>query len=375
MEGNLGRVVSQFLESDDQTQLNYVRYGLDLLEDGVNGSLGELGSQGAEDRIFIGSVQSVITALQSILNDPSQTPTALAGLATDPANILTLITLMVSTAFAAQISSITLFGDSPTNRGLVGMILDFLAGGQNGMEDGDVEDAVQDGDMEEGDMEDEDMENGDMEEEEDTASESETEGSIDEMGESEDVMENSDMEDMEEAEDGDMEQVEGSNVGLLESLISFITGILGGNNDTDDMEGDGDEMAEDEDNMASNGDMEESEGSEEEDSGTDDEREEDTMENDAISDGGSSIGGVSVSFHPIDLAALFVQVQSAIGMNCTCADGAMTEEMITKATLRLVEEEERKKTQKFKKLNKTEKIKKKLNFKNKHKKHNKKKSS
>ena len=58
VDGGLGKMVSQFLQSDDQTQLNYVRYGLNLLEDGVNGSLGELqGSQGAEDRIFLGSVQ------------------------------------------------------------------------------------------------------------------------------------------------------------------------------------------------------------------------------------------------------------------------------------------------------------------------------
>ena len=68
-----------------------------------------------------------------------------------------------------------------------------------------------------------------------------------------------------------------------------------------------------------------------------------------VGDGGSSFGGLSVSLHPIDLAALFVQVQDAIGMNCTCADGAMTEEMITDATLRLIEDETRKKKRKFKK--------------------------
>ena len=61
VDGNLGNMVQHFLQSDDQTQLNYVRYGLDLLEDGVNGSLGELGDQvdrdQAQDRIFLGSVQ------------------------------------------------------------------------------------------------------------------------------------------------------------------------------------------------------------------------------------------------------------------------------------------------------------------------------
>ena len=61
VDGNLGNMVQHFLQSDDQTQLDYVRYGLDLLEDGVNGSLGELVDQVdrdlAQDRIFLGSVQ------------------------------------------------------------------------------------------------------------------------------------------------------------------------------------------------------------------------------------------------------------------------------------------------------------------------------
>ena len=49
-------------------------------------------------------------------------------------------------------------------------------------------------------------------------------------------------------------------------------------------------------------------------------------------------------------------------MNCTCAEGAMTEEMITDATIRLIEEEQMKKARKFKKvLNKTEKKKNKKN--------------
>merc|ERR1711892_955126 len=236
VDGGLGKMVSQFLQSDDQTQLNYVRYGLDLLEDGVNGSLGELqGSQGAEDRIFLGSVQSIITALQAILNDPSQTPAALADLATDPSNILALITLMVSTAFAAQISAVTLFGepDSSTNRGLIGLILDFLAGGQDGMEEA-IEDDMEDGDdsMEDGDNDMEDA--GEEEVEEDEEEEDEEE----EEEDAEEEEENSDME--------DMGETEGSTGGLLESLISFITGILGGNNDNDDMEGAEDDMGEEE---------------------------------------------------------------------------------------------------------------------------------
>ena len=66
------------------------------------------------------------------------------------------------------------------------------------------------------------------------------------------------------------------------------------------------------------------------------------LENDS-DDGGSSIGAVSVSLHPIDLAELFVQVQNTImentvGMNCTCGEAMMSEERITDATLRIIEE-------------------------------------
>merc|ERR1711994_1029084 len=82
------------------------------------------------------------------------------------------------------------------------------------------------------------------------------------------------------------------------------------------------------------------------------------------SDGGSSFGGLSISLHPIDLAAMFVQVQQAIGMNCTCADGAMAEEMVTNATLRLIENEQMKKKRKLKKIvQKTEKNKRNKKFK------------
>merc|ERR1712123_135164 len=293
--GDFGNMVQHFLQSDDQAQLDYVRYGLDLLEDGVNGSLGDVVNRDqAQDRIFLGSVQSVITALQTILNDPTETPTALASLATDPSNLLTLVTVMVATAFAAQISAFTLFGDpeSASNRGLIGLVLDFLADVMNGVEAG-----------------------GD-------------DGS-------------------EVVEDEEMDEEEESQGGLLEAVITFITGLFGGNsNDTEMMDGD---------DMEGSGDMAESE---EEGSGMDDERHEETMIN-VVGDGGSSFGGLSVSLHPIDLAALFVQVQDAIGINCTCADGAMTEEMITDATLRLIEDESRKKNRKFKKAShKTEKKKK-----------------
>merc|ERR1711915_517505 len=89
------------------------------------------------------------------------------------------------------------------------------------------------------------------------------------------------------------------------------------------------------------------------------------MEED-MSDGGSSFGGVSVSLHPIDIAGLFMQLQEIIGLNCTCPEKPMSEEMITKATLRLMKEEQKKKkgkrkdsTKKTNLQNKQEKVKKK----------------
>merc|ERR1711892_1226527 len=349
--GDFGNMVQHFLQSDDQAQLDYVRYGLDLLGDGVNGSLGELVNRDqAQDRIFLGSVQSVITALQRILNDPTETPTALASLATDPSNLLTLVTVMVATAFAAQISAFTLFGDpeSASNRGLIGLVLDFLADVMNGLEaEGeDTSEGADDGEIEEADTsmtgETEGMENEeeDMESEDDNIEEMTTEGgSGDGMG------------------DSDVNEEEESQGGLLEAVLTFITGLFGGNNnDTEMMDGD---------DMEGSGDMAESD---EEGPGMEDERQEETMIN-VVGDGGSSFGGLSFSLHPIDLAALFVQVQDAIGINCTCADGAMTEEMITDATLGLIEDENRKRKRKFKKgLHKTEKKKKyNKNIKNKNK--------
>merc|ERR1739848_856899 len=286
---DLGNVVHNFLQADDQAQLEYVRHGLDLLQQGVDTSLGQLVEiDQAQDRVFVASVQSLITALQSILNDPSSTPSALSSLATDPSNILTLITLVVATAFAAQISAFTLFGDpgSESSRGLLGMILDLFTSVMEGMNNGE-----------------EDM-------------------------------------------DEDMNDEE-SQGGIFEAVIAFITGIFSGDSSSNDTSEDGDMMSEE-----GSGDMSESEGS-----GMD----EDAMVN-IESEGGSSFGGLSISLHPIDLAAMFVQVQQAIGLNCTCADGAMTEEMVTNATLRLIENEQMKKKRKLKKIvQKTEKKKSKRN--------------
>merc|ERR1712106_451775 len=193
-------------------------------------------------------------------------------------------------------------------------------------------------------------------EEEDTSMTEETEGM---EGEEEDI-EDDDMEEItteggsgDGMGDSDVDEEEDAPGGLLEAVITFITGLFGGNsNDTEMMDGD---------DMEGSGDMAESV---EEGSGMEDERQEETLIN-VVGDGGSSFGGLSVSLHPIDLAALVVQVQDAIGINCTCADGAMTEEMITDATLRLIEDESRKKKRKFKKASHKNEKKKNKNIKNK----------
>ena len=75
----------------------------------------------------------------------------------------------------------------------------------------------------------------------------------------------------------------------------------------------------------------------------------DVVLEDDHTDGGSSIGAVSISLHPIDLAELFVQVQQTImentmGMNCTCSEEMMTDERITDATLRIIEENSKRKS-------------------------------
>merc|ERR1711892_561956 len=206
--GDFGNMVQHFLQSDDQGEL-------------VN-------RDQAQDRIFLGSVQSVITAMQTILNDPTETPTALASLATDPSNLLTLVTVMVATAFAAQISAFTLFGDpeSASNRGLIGLVLDFLADVVNGVEAGgdDGSEGVEDGEMEEeitsmtGETEGMEDEDEDMQSEDNDMVEITTEGgSGDGMG------------------DSDVDEEEESQVGLLEAVITFITGLFGGNSNDAEM--------------------------------------------------------------------------------------------------------------------------------------------
>ena len=77
------------------------------------------------------------------------------------------------------------------------------------------------------------------------------------------------------------------------------------------------------------------------------------------SDGGSTVGGMTISLHPMDLAKMFVQVQRSIienttGFNCSCGEDLLNEENIKTATINLLEEaaqEKRKRQLSFKKEN------------------------
>ena len=60
-------------------------------------------------------------------------------------------------------------------------------------------------------------------------------------------------------------------------------------------------------------------------------------------DGGSTVGGMTISLHSMDLAKIFVQVQknlieNATGFNCSCGEQILNEENIKNATISLLEE-------------------------------------
>ena len=91
--------------------------------------------------------QNLIFAVQSLAEDPSQTPSALGvsthlvphqahssdfqALATNPSSILLLGSLVLSTVLVSQVSAFALVGESladtgSENRGVIGMLLDMM---------------------------------------------------------------------------------------------------------------------------------------------------------------------------------------------------------------------------------------------------------
>merc|ERR1712088_949006 len=318
-EDDFGTILTRFLTADAETQQDYIRYGLELAEyhllesyDGVKDKTDET------DRVFLESVQSVIDALRQINTDPARTPTALAELATNPDNLLLFTSLVVTTVFVAQLSSFVLFGTSlsaplqentetgPVS-GLLGVMMELFNIFPNLL--AAFADII--GDIARGTVEDD--------EDEDDAEDTTNTNKLFIEPNNEDATKD-------EAEDIEEDMEDGSGAasgGFLDPLLNILANIFPPSRDGDgDAEeegsgsGDGEEVEEDNDihigvdvepgsllDMIINlipGDEE-----------RDEEDAENTTEMGEMTtlspEGEETIGGISVSLAPIDLANIFVQ--------------------------------------------------------------------
>ena len=277
----------------------------------------------------------MIDAVRRIDEEPGEIPAALAGLSTNPDNLLLFTSLVISTVFVAQLSSFVLFGSSlsaplqqsedgeePSSDGFGGimkMLMDVISSIPNAPSV--LADLIQQiGQMVSGDEVSEDTEA------------------------SEDAMEDSKDEGMESTEgsaDGGSEESEPQGSNFLAGVIDFLTGLIPqipGSDSNDEKEGelgdfemsgsgdDEDAAEEEEDEALFNVGVEVQPGSplemiiqlfeggdEREDGVTQTPGEETTTKD--PSDLGSSIGDFSISLQPIDLANLFVQVNKATPSN------------------------------------------------------------
>merc|ERR1719219_1525453 len=342
-EDDFGTILTRFLTADAETQQDYIRYGLELAEyhllesyDGVKDKTDET------DRVFLESVQSVIDAVRQINTDPARTPTALAELATNPDNLLLFTSLVVTTVFVAQLSSFVLFGTSlsaplqenteagPVS-GLLGIMMELFNIFPNLL----AAFAELIGDIARGSDEDD--------EDEDDAEDTTNTNKLFIESTNEDVNKNEDGEDG----SGSGEAPAGLFDPILNMLANIFPPTRQGDEDDEEGSGSGDGEEEVDNDIHIGVDVE---------PGSlldmiinlipgDEERDEDDAENTTemgemttlSPEGEETIGGISVSLAPIDLANIFVQVQQIVGMNCTCAEG-MTEEMITNTTMRLLNE-------------------------------------
>merc|ERR1719189_3244030 len=342
-EEDFGTILTRFLTADAETQQDYIRYGLELAEyhllesyDGVKDKTDET------DRVFLESVQSVIDAVRQINTDPARTPTALAELATNPDNLLLFTSLVVTTVFVAQLSSFVLFGtslsaplqentESGPVSGLLGVMMELFNVFPNLL--AAFADIV--GDIARGSDEDD--------EDEDDAEDTTNTNKLFIESTNEDVNKNEDGEDG----SGSGEAPAGLFDPILNMLANIFPPTRQGDEDDEEGSGSGDGEEEVDNDIHIGVDVE---------PGSlldmiinlipgDEERDEDDAENTTemgdmttlSPEGEETIGGISVSLAPIDLANIFVQVQQIVGMNCTCAEG-MTEEMITNTTMRLLNE-------------------------------------
>lgn len=335
------RVRRQDEEEDAVTQFSNL---LDTLEENLLDSLNNaIDSQEAQDRILLEDVQNLIFAVQSLSDDPTLTPVALAAMATNPTSMFLIGSLVLSTVVASQVSSLALVGQTLTfdtdQGGLIRIFLDIIASvmrGFNSVSQEKIEiDEVGSGS---GDYEDESG-SGDLE---------------NFFNENEYYDDGS----------GSQNSQDGS---LLESASMVIRQVLGGNqnlNDEEKEDSSGDASDDDADatftvdiaddsfldivfNIIPDTVASITRGQEDEYEYVYDEVTKAGMNISPIdpSDGGSSIGGMTISLHTVDLAEMFLNVQRGLienmGVNCTCGEEYLNSENIKEATLKLIEEEAR----------------------------------
>jgi len=345
IEEDLGSVFTRFLTADPETQQDYLRYGLELAEYHLLESYdGIKDKTGAQDKAFLDSVQNAINAVRRASSDPSEAPSALAALATNPDNLLLFTSLVVSTVFVAQLSSLVLTGsslaasgtekqdgESPETEGLMGLIRDALNILPNllNLISQAFQDVVDGRQAEEGSGSGSGSGSGDGEEDgeqhfiglfgsgdDDGEVDAERVGlfagimnffaSLFPISENEDEDDTQKLDDAEDDEEGSGEdKPDGLNFGfnvvpgsILDMIINLIPSPPESSGDNND---DAVKDLEDPNSL------------------------------------GEHFGGISISLEPIDLANLFIQVNDVVGANCTCDEG-MSEDMITNATLRLLEE-------------------------------------
>merc|ERR1719336_3791482 len=285
-------------------------------------------NQEAQDRVLLEDVQNLIFAVQSIEVDPSLTPVALAAIATNPTSVFLIGSIVASTVIASQVSSFALVGQTLTfnsrQGGLIRMFLDLISSVMRGF-NSMAQDKI----------------------EIDESGSADYDGSGSGSGDFFDYEQGSTAQDSEEEEGG-----------LLYSISTLIRQVLGQTEEEDENinyededYGSGDELTKDYENSIT---MDVEDGTildlvfniipntvEAITGGNEVEEYEYIYDNDNkvginvtdTSDGDTSVGGVTISLHTVDLAKLFVDVQKSIlentaGVNCTCGESLLTEENI-----------------------------------------------
>jgi len=300
-------------------------------------------NQEAQDRVLLEDVQNLIFAVQSIEVDPSLTPVALAAIATNPTSVFLIGSIVASTVIASQVSSFALVGQTLTfnsrQGGLIRMFLDLISSVMRGF-NSMAQDKIEIDESGSADYDGSGSGSGDFfdYEQGSTAQDSEEEeGGLlysistlirQVLGQTEEEDENINYEDEdygsgdESSEDYEnsitMDVEDGTILDLVFNIIPNTVEAITGGNEVEEYE-----YIYDEDNKVGI-----------------------NVTDTDTSDGGSSVGGVTISLHTVDLAKLFVDVQKSIlentaGVNCTCGESLLTEENITNATIKLVEEEKK----------------------------------